>query len=316
MSLTMIGDVKIPIVGLGTWQSTDEEELVKALDAALEIGYRHIDTAAIYKNEHVIGKVLKKWLTSGKLKREDLFITTKLPHTHIHADEVESQLKQSLEKLQLDYVDLYLIHFPIYLKSVGDGKPTEPQPTDHLAVWKKMEEQVDAGRTRTIGVSNFAIHQIDRIIKNCRIRPANTQVELQVYNQQKELREYCKKNNIVVVSYSSLGSPGTPAFMKKMGRDITVPNILGDPLITEIAKKYGKTTGQIILRYITQNDIVVIPKSVKPDRLKENFNILDFKLEPEDLKALESLDKGEDGRIFRMDYGPKFVEHPEYPFRR
>ncbi|XP_072390214.1 1,5-anhydro-D-fructose reductase-like [Diabrotica undecimpunctata] len=316
MSLTMIGGVKIPIVGLGTWQATNEEELEAALEAALETGYRHIDTAAAYQNEHVIGKVLNRWLTSGKLKREDIFITTKLPMTHIHPDMVEPALTESLKKLQLDYVDLYLVHFPVHMKLIEMGKPMETLPTDHLAVWKKMEEQVDAKRTRTIGISNFNVNQIDRIVKNCRIQPANTQVELHVYFQQKKLRDYCKKHNIVVVSYGSLGSPGLKVLMKKFGREVEIPSLLADPVVTKIAEKHNKSTSHVLLRYLTQNDIVVIPKSVKPERVKQNFNFLDFTLEAEDLKALEALDKDVEGRLFHMDIlSPSLKDHPENPYK-
>ncbi|XP_072390215.1 dihydrodiol dehydrogenase 3-like [Diabrotica undecimpunctata] len=316
MSLTMIGGVKIPIVGLGTWQATNEEELEAALEVALETGYRHIDTATVYQNEHVIGKVLNKWLTSGKLKREDIFITTKLPSTHLHPDLVESALKESLQKLQLEYVDLYLMHSPIYLKFIEAGKPMEPLPTDHAAVWKKMEEQVDAKRTRTIGVSNFNVSQLDRIVKNCRIQPANIQVELHVYFQRKQLRDYCKKHNIVIVSYGTLGSPGLNEFMKKYGSKVENPSLLADPVVTKIAKKHNKATSHVLLRYLTQNDIVVIPKSVKPERVKENFNFFDFTLDAEDLKALEALDKDLEGRLFHMDsLNPKIKDHPEYPYK-
>ncbi|XP_050510178.1 1,5-anhydro-D-fructose reductase-like isoform X4 [Diabrotica virgifera virgifera] len=315
MSLTMIGGVKIPIVGLGTWQATNEEELEAAVEAALETGYRHIDTAAAYQNEHVIGKVLNKWLTSGKLKREDIFITTKLPFTHIHPDMVESALKESLKKLQLDYVDLYLVHFPVHIKVIEPGKPLETLPTDHLAVWKKMEEQVDAKRTRTIGLSNFSVKQIDRIVKNCRIQPVNTQVELHVYFQQKKLRDYCKNHNIVVVSYGSLGSPGLNNMYKRFGGDVEVPSLLADPVVTRIAEKHNRPTSHVLLRYLTQNDIVVIPKSVKPERVRQNFNFSDFTLDAEDLKALEGLDKEEKGRLFNMNLlMPTLKDHPEYPY--
>ncbi|XP_050498969.1 uncharacterized protein LOC114340575 [Diabrotica virgifera virgifera] len=317
MSLKMYNGVKIPIIGLGTWQSINEDELEATLDTALTIGYRHIDTAAVYHNEKCIGKVLRKWFDSGKLKREDIFITTKLGPEQTHPDLVESALNDSLEKLHLEYVDLYLVHFPIHMKLIDPLKPWHMLDTDYLEVWKKMEEQVDCKRARTIGISNFSIEQMERIMKNSRIKPANTQVELQVYFQQKELREYCRKNNIVVVSYSSLGSPGAPDFFKKIGRTVPVPNILGDPVVSAIAKKHKRTPSQIILSYLTQNDIVVIPKTVKPERLQENFDILDIILDSDDLTALENLDKGTSGRIFDMTHiNPKIKEHAHYPFEK
>ncbi|CAH1984034.1 unnamed protein product [Acanthoscelides obtectus] len=220
--LNVVGGGKMPIIGLGTWQATNDEELTSALNHALEAGYRHIDTAYVYDNEKIIGKVLKEWISSGRLKREDLFITTKLPICGIHEDRVEMFMKMSLENLQLDYVDLYLIHFPIgtnyiegYSRTPNDKAVLEK--SDHIAIWKKMEEQVDAGRTKAIGLSNFNKRQVEKVLKNARIKPASLQIELHVLLQQKELVEFCQSNGIVVVAYSPLGSPGFNNFMQKHG---------------------------------------------------------------------------------------------------
>ncbi|CAG2058963.1 unnamed protein product, partial [Timema podura] len=174
------------------------EEIETSLDAALEAGYRHIDTAFLYGNEAAIGKVLKKWFDSKKLKREDLFIVTKLPHVGNSFERVEKYLKRSLEALQLSYVDLYLIHGAIGLQERGDeirpldekGNPLLDMKTDHVSLWKGMEAQVDAGRAKAIGLSNFNARQIKRIWSSARIKPANLQVELNVYFQQRELTAY------------------------------------------------------------------------------------------------------------------------------
>jgi len=184
MFLTLPSGQKMPVLGLGTCDAKDEDGLERALDAALEFGYRHIDTAFAYENEAIVGKVLNKWLDGGKIKREDLFITTKLPPTGIHPDRVELFMKKSLTNLQLDYVDLYLVHLPIGIKyeegNVGPKFELEPK-TDHAAIWKKMEEQVDAGRAKNIGLSNYNISQIETVLKAARIKPANLQVELHVF---------------------------------------------------------------------------------------------------------------------------------------
>ncbi|XP_050510195.1 1,5-anhydro-D-fructose reductase-like isoform X1 [Diabrotica virgifera virgifera] len=309
------GSLNMPTVGLGTWQATDEAELEKALNVALETGYRHIDTAAAYENEHIIGKVLNQWISAGKLKRDDLFIVTKLPIQGIHRDRVEKYLTESLKKLELDYVDLYLIHFPVGLAGTEGGIVFEKE--DHLGVWKSMEKQVEAGRTKTIGLSNFTVSQIDNILKNCKIKPGNNQVELHVFLQQPELVQFCQKNGISVTAYSPIGSPGMNIFLKKMGvKEKTLVNVLANPVVLDIAKKHNKTTAQVALRFLLQQNIIVIPKSVNPERLKSNFDIFNFKLDDEDMKQLRGLEVGEDARMADWKVLPGLTEQPAYPFRR
>jgi len=308
------GGLKMPSVGLGTWESSNEKELETVLNAALELGYRHIDTAWQYENEHVIGRVVKQWINSGKLKREDLFITTKLPYKGIHRDRVEKYMKQSLDNLGLDYVDLYLIHFAI--GATEDDTKVEFEPHDHKGVWESMEKQVDAGRAKTIGVSNWNVQQVSNLLKFARIKPACNQVELHVFLQQPKLVEFCQSNGLVVVAYSPIANPGYNKFLNRIGveerKDLA--NVLRNPVISEIAKKHKKTNVQIALRFLVQKNIVIIPKTVNPARLKENADVFSFHLDDSDVHQLESLNIGEPARVVNWQVIPGITEHPDYPF--
>ncbi|XP_060522421.1 dihydrodiol dehydrogenase 3-like [Cylas formicarius] len=308
-----LGAYKIPIIGIGTLAVTDEQLLQKTLDTALEVGYRHFDTAYLYRNEHLVGKVLNKWFTSGKVKREDIFITTKLPFDGIYPEGVEKFIKESLAALQLDYVDLYLVHFPIRIKPLnGKGwEHVEGLPTDHVAVWREMEKQVKAGRARAIGVSNFNRRQVERLLKEAEIKPVCNQIELNVYLPQTQFVEFLQANGIVVVSYFSLGNPGLKEERVKSGFwPAGVPDVLADPTIKRIADKHKKTPAQILLKALVQRKIVVIPKSVTPRRIKENFELFDFDLDAEDVDAIAGVAIGEKARLGRLK---QLQDHPEYP---
>ncbi|XP_049840952.1 1,5-anhydro-D-fructose reductase-like [Schistocerca gregaria] len=323
--VTFYNGQKMPIVGLGTWQAK-VGEVGKAVDAALAAGYRHIDTAFAYRNEKEIGEVLKKWFDSGKLKREDIFIVTKLPMMGMRQSSVEKYLKRSLADLQLDYVDLYLVHNPVGMQDVDDGTfPPKGKDgnvlldlnTDHVSIWKGMEAQVDAGRARSIGLSNFTARQIKRVWQSARIKPANLQVEMHAYLQQRELRAFCRALDITLCAWGPLGTPGIYTFVERQGGDVNnMPrhDLLGDEVVKRIAQKHGKTTAHVLLRFLMQLGVVVIPKSSNPARVKENFKVFDFELSAEDMEALEALDKGRKGRLGTGNILPGIDKHPEYPW--
>lgn len=326
-SVLSSGPMQMPVVGLGTWQASSDEEIECAITTAIEAGYRHIDTAYHYENEKAIGKALKKLFNAGKIKRQDLFIVTKLPLIAMRNKYVEPYLKRSLEALQLDYVDLYLIHHPIGLKNMGedihfpkdeDGKLLLDLETNHVTLWKAMEVQVDAGTTKSIGLSNFNINQIQRILENNRLPISNLQVELHIYLQQKKLVSFCKENNITMCAYAPLGSPGLAKGIQKITgttEGLLDLSPLTEPVINEIANQHKKLPSQVLLRYILECGHAVIPKSANPQRIKQNIDIFDFELTKDDCEKISALDRDEKGRIFNnLGVYKDMMAHPEYPY--
>ncbi|RZF43053.1 hypothetical protein LSTR_LSTR001231 [Laodelphax striatellus] len=314
------GSGRMPMVGLGTWTAKDEE-MEAALEMALQNGYRHIDTATDYHNEKVIGKVLERWIKDGKVKREELFITTKLPVYGNRASDVEKWLKRSIDYLRCEYIDLYLIHVPFGFAKAdsvtfdADGKVALDNETDHVAMWKELEKQVEAGKAKAIGVSNFNKKQIKKLLAVAKIPPANLQIENHIYLQQSDLVQFCHANKISVTAYSPLGNPSLQGFFSKLGITKEIPNVLDCPEVVEISKRINRSPAQILLRYNIQRGIAVIPKSINSERQKQNIELFDFKLTDEDIQALRSLDRGEDGRIVRFEFFKGVYDHPEFPFK-
>ena len=247
----------IPQVGLGFWKVKDEVEFTVSFEAGVKAGYRHFDSAQAYDNEQFLGNA---WKASG-LKREDIFLTTKIAVSNFGHKKALRSFKDSLKNLQTEYVDLLLLHFPVTLLRKG--------------AWKALEEIQAAGGARSIGVSNYTIRHLEEMEQYASVMPAVNQVELHVFLQQPELLEYCRDHNIAVEAYSPL------AHAKAMDNET----------IRDIAKKHGKSYAQIMLRWCVEQDLIILPKSVTPKRVQENIDIFDFKLDKEDLKMLQQQDQ-------------------------
>ncbi|CAH2106512.1 unnamed protein product [Euphydryas editha] len=296
-----------PILGLGTWQSKPGE-VYQAVCDAIDIGYRHIDCAHLYGNEKEVGKAIQDKILSGVVKREDLFITSKLWNTYHRPDLVEKAVNISLTDLGLEYLDLYLIHWPMAYKEGNDPFPTNADgkviysDVDYIDTWKAMEKLVDIGLTKSIGLSNFNSIQIERVLNVARIKPVTNQVECHPYLSQQKLFDFCKAREITLTAYSPLGSPKRP--WAKPGE----PNLLEEPKIQSLATKYKKSPVQILIRYAIDRGIIVIPKSVNKSRIANNFNVWDFKLSKEDIQIISSLDCN--GRLIPQAEGREHKDHP------
>ncbi|KAL0127384.1 hypothetical protein PUN28_005582 [Cardiocondyla obscurior] len=234
--------------------------------------------------------------------------------------DIEKWLERSLSNLQLSYLDLYLIHTPFAYGDVeGELHPFNEKgeiiidpDTDHLAIWSVMEKQVMEGRTKAIGLSNFNVAQIERILNHATLPVSNLQVEMHVYLQQSELLKFCQDHDISVTAYSPLGSRG---FVENViFKGDAVPKSLEDLTVQEIARKYEKSPAQILLKHIIQKGVIAIPKSTNSSRIKENFDLFDWELEAEDVEKLNDLDKGESGRICDFKFFKGLEKHPEFPF--
>ncbi|MEG0550919.1 MAG: aldo/keto reductase [Vagococcus sp.] len=252
---------RIPMIGFGTWQAADGKEAEKSVLSALEAGYRHIDTAAIYKNEESIGRAIKK---SG-IKREELFVTTKLWNDSHSYELAKLAIEESLKKLDLDYVDLYLIHWPNPLAIRGEYQVANTES------WRAMEEAVSEGKIKSIGVSNFHPHHLKELLKTAIIKPVVNQIYLNPSDSQPELVNYCQKQDILLEAYSPLGTGQIFEILE----------------LKQLTEKYQKTVAQIVLRWSIQHGFLPLPKSVTAERIAENINIFDFELSEDDMLLID-----------------------------
>src|SRR3954452_5883651 len=256
---------EIPQLGFGVFQ-IDPDETAEAVRCALEIGYRHIDTAEMYENERGVGEGIR---ASG-IDRSDVWITSKLNNNAHAPDDARRAFEETLRELGFDYVDLFLIHWP--LPTLYDG--------DFVSHWKTLEEFKADGRAKSIDVSNFLPEHLERVIDTCEVVPAVTQIEVHPYMANSELREFGESRGVVTEAYSPIAQG----------------ELLDDPALQQIADEVGKSVAQVVLRWHIQIGAVIFPKSTKPERMRENFELFDFELWPDQLSQIDGLDKGDAGR--------------------
>ncbi|XP_052871754.1 aldo-keto reductase family 1 member B1-like [Anopheles cruzii] len=299
----------IPTVGLGTWNSPPGQ-VAQAVRDAIDVGYRHIDCAHVYENEHEVGEGIAAKIGQNRVKREDLFVTSKLWNTYHRPDLVHGALQVTLRNLGLKYLDLYLIHWPqayqegdVLFPLRPDGKRVHFSDADYVDTWPAMEKLVERGLVRNIGLSNFNTKQVQRILNVARLAPVTNQIECHPFLHQSALTAYCRQQGITITAYSPLGSPARP-WVKDDD-----PVLMDDPVVQRVAKKHSKTAAQILIRYQVQLGHVVIPKSVSKQRIAANMDIFRFELDDDDMKKLGALERN--GRICPESFS---FGHPHHPF--
>nr|AAR89809.1 reductase 1 [Hydrangea macrophylla]AAR89811.1 reductase 1 [Hydrangea macrophylla] len=277
---------KIPIVGLGTatFPPVGSKTVVAAVLQAIQIGYRHFDTASVYQTESDLGEAIAEALRLGLIKsREELFTTSKLWCSDAHAQHVVPTLQKTLKNLNLDYLDLYLVHWPVSVKHGTYDYPIKTEdiiPMDYESVWGAMEECHKLGLAKAIGVSNFSCKKLGHLLSFAKIPPAVNQVEMNPVWQQRKLVEFCKENGVLVGAFSPLGALGT-----SWGSN----NVMESEILKEIAKAKGKTVAQVSLRWAYEQGVIVLVKSYRAERMQENLGIFDWELSDEDTKKIREI---------------------------
>ncbi|XP_072937627.1 aldo-keto reductase AKR2E4-like [Epargyreus clarus] len=299
--------MEIPALGYGTWLGMNDkfevkmEDLTKLVDAmsyAIDVGYRHVDTAHLYRVEPEVGLVVRRKITEGVVKREDVFITTKVwQHNHREAD-VEASVRASLRRMGLDYFDLVLMHWPMSISVEGVD-----EKIDYLDTWRGFETVLQKGLVKSIGVSNFNLSQMKRLLAHCKVVPVVNQVEINLNLGQEDLVSYCKANNVQVVGFTTFGS------MVGRAAPATLQPKMDNPTMLALGKKYNKTVTQIALRYLYQRGVATIPKSISKERVLENASVFDFELDNNEMATLAKFDVG-----YRTEKAPFWQHYENYPF--
>ncbi|KAK1387157.1 non-functional NADPH-dependent codeinone reductase 2-like [Heracleum sosnowskyi] len=293
----------VPLLGFGTaaYPLVSSETMKDSLLSAIEVGYRHFDTAALYNSEKCLGEAVAEAVRCGIIKsRDELFITSKLWCSDAHPDRVLPALQNTLRNLGFEYLDLYLIHFPVSIKAGSVSFPFPEEDVlllDYKHVWEAMEECQISGLTKNIGVSNFSCKKLELILSLAKIPPSVNQVEMNPLWQQKKLREFCKEKKIHVTAYSPLGAKGTLWGTNK---------VMDSEMLQEIAIAKGKSLPQICLRWAYEQGVSVLVKSFNKERMIENMDIFDWDLSPEELEKINQIpqEKGNPALFFTSDKGP------------
>lgn len=257
-------DVKIPLVGFGTWQAPEGETAINSIKIAVQTGYRHIDAAAIYRNEKSVGIAIKEC----GIERKELFVTSKVWNTERGYETTLKAFEKTLKDLQLDYIDLYLIHWPASAHQFNNWQEI------NAATWKAMEKLYNEGKIRALGVSNFLEHHLEALLENAEIKPSVNQIEYHPGYMQEACVNYCTKNNILIEGWSPLGRG----------------KVLENKMLKEIASKYNKSVAQVCIRWALQNKVLPLPKSTTPHRIKENFEVFDFEISSSDMTAINQME--------------------------
>ncbi|MEY9979771.1 aldo/keto reductase [Lysinibacillus sp. RC79] len=262
-NVTLNNSLEMPLIGYGVFRVPEGDDLAEAVKTAIARGYRSIDTAQVYRNEESVGRGIRAAIDEGLVTREELFVTSKVWNDGLSYEETLAAYDSSLEKLGLDYLDLYLVHWPGI-------------DTNYVDVYKALEKIYQDGRVRSIGVSNFHVHHLENLLKETSVIPVINQIEFHPHLTQEEVRAYCKEKGIQVEAWSPLMNG----------------SLLEESLIQQLASKYGKTPAQIVLRYDVQHGVVTIPKTMTPARMTENLTVFDFALTEEEMAQLDTLNDG------------------------
>ena len=302
----------MPAMGLGTWQMAGEVA-TNAVKSAIELGYRHLDCAAVYGNEKDIGVALEDTFSGSSVDRDDVWVTSKLWNNRHQPDLVESALRETLADLRLDYLDLYLIHWPVAFRpelnrpDTGEGFVSlEEMPLEDT--WEALEDCVDAGLCKNIGVSNFSIKKLKGILADCRIKPSANQVESHPYFSQDKLFEFCRENSIQPVAYSPLGAGARPEHL--VGQQD--PNLFDEAVIKKIANEKQISPAQVMLSWSVNRSVVPIPKSANPERQAENLAAAEIELSAEQMSAIDSIATSHrifHGKFWALEGSPYTVEN-------
>ena len=292
----------LPSVGLGLWK-IDRSETAGLVEAAIKVGYRHLDAACDYGNEVEAGHGIRSALNAGLCRRDELWVTSKLWNTYHSPERVRPAAERTLRDLGLDYLDLYLVHFPIALKYIPmekryppgwvyDPDAASPQmesvPIPLIDTWRAMEDLVTAGLVRQIGVCNYGVSLLRDLLSQAKIRPSVLQVELHPYLAQDKLLRFCHEQGIAVTGFSPLGAPSYVS----LGMATATDSVLANPVVVEAAQAIGRSPAQVVLRWAIQRGTSIVPKTSRRERLKENLALFDFELSEDQMRAISALDRG------------------------